>query len=154
MSGRSSGSSPALRPVRFVRRAARRPPRRKGELGTTRSGQTRVQIAVRASARPGRSSGSRRCAPSGSWATRSKRFRHRLARAVQSPARGYECESSGRRRFPPAYIATNHVLMVARGENSAATLTESRDSLVVGSGQPIPGVQSKKPEFVEFRPIE
>jgi len=44
--------------------------------------------------------------------------------------------------------------MVARGENSAATLTESRDSLAVGSGQPIAGVEGKKPEFVELRAIE
>jgi hypothetical protein len=40
--------------------------------------------------------------------------------------------------------------MVTRGENSAATLTESRDSFAVGSDEPIASVQSEEPELVEL----
>src|SRR5580765_8366343 len=108
MDDRLSGLFLAPQPVRFVRLAAHRPLLRAGGLETTRSDQTRsMQAAVRASARPGRLSESPRFVLNDSWAKRSKRFRHRLASAVQSQARDCECGSNGLLRSPPAYIATS-----------------------------------------------
>src|SRR5262249_36981758 len=47
-----------------------------------------------------------------------------------------------------------HVRVVARGEDPAAALTESRDRLAFGSRDSIPDIQREQPEFVEPRAVE